>query len=288
MSEFQHTGIFGNIFRLELKSNLERFYFYLLSDLHIGSSSLNYYRLNKTLEEARSLNARILINGDVFDGILPKDMKRFQPSVLDRELQGMDDILSAVIDKGVRILEPYADLIDVIGIGNHEDSILRHHNINLVGSKGCLIDRLNAKGGNIKYGGYTGYLTYTFWRMKSKSHFSSTKFVIQYHHGAGGSAIVTKGILNLARASASNEGADIIWQAHKHNIIGNVNIKTFAQNSGNVDFREERWIMTGAFQNYTENSFAVRQDMKPQPHGGVKVEVWFSGSNRKKNVRITM
>lgn len=94
--------------------------FALLSDLHLGSAHADEGLIREELEEARLNRDRVLINGDVFDLILPTDSKRFQPHVVHPRFQGAPDLINKVLDFATDFLEPYADRIDMIGSGNHE------------------------------------------------------------------------------------------------------------------------------------------------------------------------
>ena len=48
----------------------------LMSDLHLGSACCDVGAIQSDLRRAKDLDARVLINGDVFDAILPGDRKR--------------------------------------------------------------------------------------------------------------------------------------------------------------------------------------------------------------------
>ena len=95
--------------------------FRLMSDLHIGARNVDYGLIKEELEEAKSLGDRILINGDVFDMILVQDKKRFRQDVLHPRIAGKSDTINAAVEWGAELLSPYADMIDMVGIGNHEE-----------------------------------------------------------------------------------------------------------------------------------------------------------------------
>ena len=100
----------------------------LMSDLHIGAINVDYKALRSDLDRAREHGDRILINGDVFDAILLHDMKRFRAESLDERSRGRSNILNVVVKRAAEELAPYADLIDMIGCGNHEESVEKYHN----------------------------------------------------------------------------------------------------------------------------------------------------------------
>src|SRR5215510_5208427 len=91
---------------------------FICSDLHIESPECMLSKFQEDADVARKVNARILVNGDVFDSIWPGD-KRFTLSCIRKELRQSDDIFHAICDYGVKVLEPYAPWIDFIGHGNH-------------------------------------------------------------------------------------------------------------------------------------------------------------------------
>lgn len=91
-----------------------------LSDLHLGSSHTDYGLLQQDLDRCKREGGRVLINGDVFDLILPGDHKRFRQDALHFRLWGCTDLHNKVLDWAVELLEPLAPQIDMIGCGNHE------------------------------------------------------------------------------------------------------------------------------------------------------------------------
>lgn len=199
----------------------------LLSDLHIGAQ-IELDLLQSELDWARSNSARILINGDVFDLILPTDRKRFNSSVLDKDLQGVDDLINKVVDKAYELLYPYKDLIDMIGIGNH-DLITKYHHVDPVL---LLIDKLDDE---ILHGDYCGILNYKVGKKDYK---------IFYHHGWGkGSKYPVRNFsdcLNLV------EGIDIAWLGHLHTRL----IAHQSRIESNGKLREIYFIRTGSYLNH--------------------------------------
>src|SRR5262245_44093653 len=75
----------------------------LLSDLHIGSAMTDYDLIEADLQEAARNGDRILINGDVIDGIVPGD-KRFSPDRVHPRIRGRADMLTAQEEWAAEIL----------------------------------------------------------------------------------------------------------------------------------------------------------------------------------------
>ena len=73
--------------------------------------------LKYDLERMAASNCRIGINGDVFDFILPSDLKRFDLDALDRELlQGGLKPIDAAIEMAYEFLKPYAPVLGPLNI----------------------------------------------------------------------------------------------------------------------------------------------------------------------------
>jgi len=218
--------------------------FCLMSDLHLDARDHDRELLLHDLRRARELNARISINGDIFDGILPSDRKRHHPAVMTAD-PTRDDILNQMVKMAVEVLGPYADLIDVISPGNHERSLLKHHHIDIVS---MLIFALNQKlpegAQPIHQGAYRGFQQYSF-RKGGKSK-DVKQFLIFRHHGRGGAAHVTGGALDLDRIRKDFE-ADLYWIGHKHNSIGRKFTRISVGSGGRLKARQQRAVMSAGY-----------------------------------------
>lgn len=263
----------------------------LLSDLHIGAADVNYELICQELADAKKRGDRININGDVFDAILPGDRKRFKPETLHKSLQGRSDILNATIEMAEKILAPYADLLDMVGVGNHDTAVEKFHSLDIVA---VLIDKLNKhkkdKSHIIHYGGYTGFIDYRIRSADRKPQrnaaMSAWRYVIYYHHGSGGSAPVTKGMINFARLDSFID-ADMIWRGHNHNRWAGHTIRMRCPQSGhNPTLDNVRHVNTGSyFPTYSGQSqesikaigrrasYASDAGFAPQGNGGARVVI---------------
>ncbi len=221
------------------------FYVHLMSDLHIGAPTVNYRLIQAELEIAKQNGWRVMINGDVFDAIITKDAKRFSPTAIHSRLHGRDDILNAAVDWAFEILSPYAEIIDMIGVGNHETSIEKYGSVDLVA---MLIDKLKpaitAKDHVIHHGGYCGIVRYSF---QCKGGNSRQSLRIFYHHGSGGASPVSQGLPNLFRMGNWVEGVDIIWTGHTHNRVTTHDTVMSMDAGGNIVAKQRRNIVTGAY-----------------------------------------
>lgn len=192
-----------------------RRYILLTSDWHVGSAEFDRRSLVRELDEAREKQARILINGDVFDAILPGDRKRYTSSALSKEMQGRNDILNAAINLAANLIDPYADLVDVIGVGNHETAVEKIHSLDLVS---ILVGELHRRGHHhIQHGGYEGYYRLRLQPDRKGTRSGTTlTYTIRRHHGFGGASPATGNIGPLRKTAAWTPDADVVWLGHKH------------------------------------------------------------------------
>jgi hypothetical protein len=230
--------------RIITQDRTRRHVFALLSDLHLDASDHDRQLLQHDLKAARELNARISINGDIFDAIVPSDHKRYHPSV-SSAAPDRDDIFNQMINYAVEILRPYADLIDVISPGNHERAVLKHHHIDLISMLIYALNRELPDGAQrIHQGAYRGFQQYIFRNENNSKH--TVQFVLFRHHGRGGSAPVTGGALDLDRIRKDFD-ADLYWIGHKHQSIGRRFTRVSVGPFGSLKVKEQRAVMSGGY-----------------------------------------
>lgn len=184
-------------------------YVAFFSDLHIDAEDCRRDELTSDLAEAGSLGARIHINGDWSDMILPSDRKRYTHGT---SILKSDRPIDEAVEMAFNLLAPYADLIDVIRNGNHEESVIKYHHTD---PTTALITRLNTVRSTdlppINHGGYGSYVIYRFHHGDQ----GNIKTVTTYgHHGLGGSG-ASKGATKLQQLMANVE-ADIYHLGHNH------------------------------------------------------------------------
>jgi hypothetical protein len=261
---------------------------YLMSDIHMGAAQTDYKLVEREVAEAIANNDRILINGDLFDMILPKDHKRFSMSALHPRLHNVGGkIMNEVVDWAVEIFEPAAHLIDMVGLGNHESAVEKYHSYDpLSAFIKQLQDKLPDKSDHvIHYGGFCGFVDYRF-RDDSRH---ANRFVIYYHHGSGANAPVTKGLIDFNRKDTFVD-ADLIWLGHKHNRLHvAVQKLSCAQTGDDPKVKDVRHVMTGAYYNTyvgqsqasirqhgRRSNYAADDGMAPQGKGGARVTLTFN------------
>ena len=259
---FRHTYREGDVFPI-----------FLASDLHCDDKLFDIDRWRTDAENAKKEGARINLNGDILGLILPGDRKRYTRG---NDLGDVDDKIGEAVDIAENALVPYADHIDVIGTGNHETAVLKHHSVD---ATKLLIGFLNrGRKHTIKHGGYTGFIRYVF-EHEAGGH--SLAYDIYYNHGQGAGE-VTDGMIGLKRRQYIR--ADLIWLGHVHkNLSGFLAPEIGLSHTGQLYEAEKRGVITGTYlRNYkktdaSENGYildyAEERMRVPQGRGGAMVRL---------------
>lgn len=225
----------------------------LFSDIHWDSPDCDRTTLTQHFDYCLLDQRYILINGDFFDAILLKDAKRAVP----HNTEHRDNQLNVKLEEAAHFLTPYKDNILFMGRGNHESSILKYNGLDLLQ---MLTTLLNAgEKHQIRYGNYANFIRINWLNANKKS---VLHYDIFAHHGAGGAAPQTKGMLDFA-AIAKGVNADLIWTGHKHNSLVDYSAPImYIDQNGQVILKNRQCIQTPSYQkgrtiDYNEN-FAER------------------------------
>ena len=181
----------------------------LLSDIHWDNLHCDRALLTRHLNQARDKDARILLNGDTFCAMQGKYDPRSSKESIRPEHQ-VNNYLDALVDSAVEWFRPWADLIDFVGYGNHETSILKRQETDLCAR---FVRGLNAAvpSAAVQLGGYGGWYV-----ARLDDGTARLPFKMKYMHGFGGGGPVTKGIIQHTRMNTAIHGADAVWMGHVH------------------------------------------------------------------------
>jgi len=177
----------------------------LVSDLHLDSKDCDRDLVKRVFDEAVEKDATILMFGDVMDLMGGKFDTRTNKGHIKSAYQ-VAEYFDAVIEEVAEFLRPYAKNIGMMAMGNHEYSVIKHHETNPLRN---LIYRL---GDHIELGDYTGFVRFFFDGGTTGGRTSKTLY---YTHGSGGNSPVTKGVINTNRRSSTIE-ADYFVSGHIH------------------------------------------------------------------------
>lgn len=170
----------------------------------------NHELQKRHLTQAKKKHAGVIDIGDFFCAMQGKFDKRGKKGDL-RPEHKVDDYLDALVRTASDFFEPFARQFIVIGMGNHETGILKHHETNLTSN---LVVELNRRTGSTVYnGGYSGWVVFKFINTRTKE-VQIRK--LWYIHGYGGGGPVTRGVIQTNRKAVYLPDADIVLSGHTH------------------------------------------------------------------------
>lgn len=180
----------------------------LLSDVHYDSTKCDRDMLKDHLDKALALKASVYVFGDWFDLMQGMYDPRRSYSSLRPEYKSIT-YLDDVINDAVEFLEPYKEVLAMVGRGNHETNIEKRLSTSP-------IDRLvGALGGGIMAGPYSGWVQLVYSR-NANNHGGRHQRMMHFHHGYGGNAPRSKGVLNVDLDQKEWPDADVIVSGHTH------------------------------------------------------------------------
>lgn len=182
------------------------------SDIHLDSIGCKRDILKKHFDEIKHANGLIFIFGDLLDVMGSYGDRRLQREDIDPQfIQHGRTYLDLVCEYTIEFLKPYAQNIALISYGNHEKTINKFHNHDILRS---IVWALNLEEGvNIQLGAYSGWV---FLRMKPHNSGASKVCNIHYHHGFGGNAKRSKGMLDVQIEAMKYPDAHILVRGHTH------------------------------------------------------------------------
>jgi len=180
----------------------------LTSDRHHDNPKTKRELEYAHLAECRQRNGLTFDAGDFFCAMQGKYDKRSDKSSV-REEHQVNDYLDALVRTTVDDFAPYADMMAGVARGNHEDSILKNHETDLIERFTQSIS--DKSGSKVHSMGYTGWVRFRFF----DGPFRKT-VKLWYTHGYGGGGPVTLGTIQHNRKQIYLPDADIILGGHIH------------------------------------------------------------------------
>ena len=239
----------------------------MLSDLHWDNPKCDRELLKKHLDYCKENNIPVMVNGDFFCLMQGRGDNRRNKSDI-RPEHNNAKYLDSVVTTAVEWFEPYADILTVIGYGNHETGIIKWQETDILQR---FVDLLNLKcNSNVQTGGYGGWLIV---KVMDNTKMFSTK--IKYFHGSGGGGVVTKGALNLTRALEMYEGCDVFTMGHIHENSARNDVRDTLNHNAfkgyHVKHKPIHLMVTGTYkEEYQtgEKGFHVERGAPIKPVGG--------------------
>jgi len=151
----------------------------MLSDLHWDNPKCDWNTLKRHLDYCLSNDIKVFINGDMFCLMQGQGDRRKNKSDI-RQEHNNSHYLDSIVNTAVEWFSPYAEILTVIGYGNHETAIIKNLETDPLQR---FVDLLNyTNKANVQTGGYGG------WLLIKHHYFENTILSknIKYFHGSGG------------------------------------------------------------------------------------------------------
>ena len=246
----------------------------MISDPHWDNPKCNRELLKRHLDDAVTRNAKIIINGDLFCLMQGWGDPRSNKSDI-RPEHNNKNYLDSIIETAVEWFAPYAGHIALIGRGNHESSVQKRRETDILQRFTDMMNLIHRPEEKIHIGGYGGWVRFMFDREKSKD-VQSVK--MKYFHGAGKDPEVTMGMIGNHRRQSFIANADIIWTGHIHqNVEATMTYETLNA-AGNVELRDTEHIITSTYkEEYVDGhgGWHVERGARPKPLGGRWLEFYL-------------
>ena len=237
--------------------------FMLLSDIHWDNPHCDRLLLKKHLDLAKERQAGVFVFGDLFCAMQGKYDPRGSKTGV-RPEHNVANYLDAIVEDCAAFWQPYAENLVMVTPGNHETSILKRVETDIVGRFAALL--------GCQVVAYSGWVLLRSERSPGKA--MST--AMAYHHGYGGGGPVTKDVIQASRKAVYLPDADVVVSGHTHdrNIFPIQRIH-LNRKTGNTWLREQLHLKLGTYKDEysTGGGWAVERGMPPKSLGGVMIKL---------------
>lgn len=193
-------------------------FLYVIGDTHVGALNCAEDKLERLVKRIRdNPNAYWIGGGDMCDAIILNDTSRFDASILPDWMieqqdahnvrQNLTDMLTAETERLYHFLDPIKDRCLGIIEGNHEYSIMKHHNRHFLDEMCKHFDTENLTD--------CAFFRFRFRRGvgQSKYHTSTVRAFITHGHGGGRTSGAES---NLLYNLSADKECEIVLKGHSH------------------------------------------------------------------------
>lgn len=247
-------------------------HFLLVGDQHFDNPASDHDLQRKHLDEARKIGAGVISVGDFFCAMEGRADPRRSRAGCRPEHQAATDYFDSLVRHAADFLSPYADLMVVLGRGNHEQSVLKNQETDLIDR---LCERISEKSGRkVHSGGYGGWVLFTL-HCGSKR----CRVAMKYFHGSGGGGLMTFDTLRVRRIAGWVPDADIVVGGHTHdqwwNTVARERIRTIGSDY-RVELDVQHHVRCGTYKDeYGDghSGWHVERGGAPKPLGAVWMRI---------------
>jgi len=238
----------------------------LLADIHWDSAHCRWDLLKSTLDQAKVEGAPVVIAGDFFDAMGGKWDPRASHDAM-RDIHRGGNYLDLLVTTAAEWLKPYSENLALISYGNHETSIRKRHEVDLLQR---LCQELRREGSPVECGPYWGFVVFNVEFAGSKTQRDTV--TLCYHHGYGGGGEITRGLIDHSR-TRSMYSADVYLSGHIHRRNQDENILTSVTARGIVERRKQLFLRASCWKDESGDGWHVQMGRAARPIGGWWLEL---------------
>ena len=249
----------------------------LRSDAHHDSPACNRTLEKKHLDEMILRGGLWADFGDLFDAMQGKfDPRRNYDDIRPEDKRG--DYYDSIAKHAAEFYTPYLDRCILLAEGNHETAVTKNASISLLDR---LVQEAKAKHGlerDVLLGKYGGWIRFLFEFQKT----ARQQVRLRYLHGYGGSAPVSKGVIQTNRQAVFLPDADVVINGHNHNAYILPLVRDRITHRGR-QFKDIQWHgrIPGYKDDYADGTkgYAVEGGYAPTPLGSLWLRLWVESDH---------
>ena len=184
----------------------------IISDVHYDSVECDREMLDRHMRWAHENNALVIVNGDWYDLMQGRYDPRGTKGAIRPEYVG-GNYLDLVIADSVEYLAKW-DVTYIMGQGNHETNIRKRLETDVLDRT---VGTLRMAGKSAWLSGYSGWVVIRARHGKGANKHHAQTYRLHHHHGMGGNAPRSKGVLRVDIQQMQYPDADMIIRGHDHN-----------------------------------------------------------------------
>ncbi len=219
---------------------------------HIDAACCARDKLKSVLDMAVACGARIVFNGDTNDLMQGRNDPRRSYKELKAEWTSKTtkptSYINDVIEETVEFLKPYAQNIDIMGLGNHETAAIKNLDVDATSLIAYMLQK--EVDHEIYVGGLEGFLRVLFyWQPAGQRKMgTSASRTIMFKHDSGSLGKRTKGALAFDIMQGDYPNADIFVTAHTHDMLAHETKATILNQNGKYEYPERIFLQGPSFE----------------------------------------
>lgn len=265
MEIIEHSG---NSHTMKFPANKENNHtvpFLLVSDVHYDSRKCQRDLLKKHFDHIKKQNGFIMCFGDWFDVMgCYRDPRSKSADIRPEYISQNRSYLDLIVEDSFRFLENYKNNLIFMSDGNHETAIKKHRDTDILNT---LVFLLRQSGSKVVKGGYSGFINLSLFEQKRKC-----PYIIAYHHGKGGNAPRSKGILHMDIDFKNYPDSNLFVSGHNHQKGLWPSVCYRRKTSGKIIHDTRYWLKTGTYKRNESHTlmggWEVEKGFDPTPLGG--------------------